>query len=152
MFWFSLQILSETFFVLRTIKRYIIISGHKFACKVNVILARFWWNFNFLDICSKITQTNFYETPSSRKWVVPCGRTERQTDRHDEANSRFSLFFERAYNDTSFEWHQIDSKSNQIFVESCQLAQMFNLLKTKSNLLYITNQSVPRCEHFPLRL
>jgi len=25
----------------------------------------------------------------------------------------------------------------------------FNLLKTKSNLLYIRNQSVPRCKHFP---
>jgi len=25
---------------------------------------------------------------------------------------------------------------------------MFNLLKTKRNLLYIRNQSVPRCKHF----
>ena len=28
----------------------------------------------------------------------------------------------------------------------------FNLLKTKSNLLYIRNQSVPRCKHFPPQL
>jgi len=28
----------------------------------------------------------------------------------------------------------------------------FYLLKTKSSLLYIGNQSVPRCKHFPLRL
>jgi hypothetical protein len=27
-----------------------------------------------------------------------------------------------------------------------------NLLKTKRNLLYIRNQSVPRCKHFPARL
>jgi hypothetical protein len=27
-----------------------------------------------------------------------------------------------------------------------------NLLKTKHNLLYIRNQSVPRCKHFPPRL
>jgi len=27
-----------------------------------------------------------------------------------------------------------------------------NLLKTKRNLLYIRNQSVPRCKHFPSRL
>jgi hypothetical protein len=27
-----------------------------------------------------------------------------------------------------------------------------NLLKSKRNLLYIRNQSVPRCKHFPLRL
>jgi len=29
---------------------------------------------------------------------------------------------------------------------------IFNLLKTKRNLLYIRSQSVPRCKHFPLRL
>ena len=28
----------------------------------------------------------------------------------------------------------------------------FNLLKTKRNLLYIRDQSVPRCKHFPPRL
>jgi len=28
----------------------------------------------------------------------------------------------------------------------------FNLLKTKRNLLYIRNQSVPHCKHFPPRL
>jgi len=28
----------------------------------------------------------------------------------------------------------------------------FNILKTKHNLLYIRNQSVPRCKHFPPRL
>jgi len=27
-----------------------------------------------------------------------------------------------------------------------------NLLQTKRNLLYIRNQSVPRCKHFPSRL
>jgi len=27
-----------------------------------------------------------------------------------------------------------------------------NLLKTKRNLLYTRNQSVPRCKHFPPRL
>ena len=27
-----------------------------------------------------------------------------------------------------------------------------NLLKTKRNLVYIRNQSVPRCKHFPPRL
>jgi len=27
-----------------------------------------------------------------------------------------------------------------------------NTLKTKRNLLYIWNQSVPRCKHFPPRL
>jgi 3-polyprenyl-4-hydroxybenzoate decarboxylase len=29
---------------------------------------------------------------------------------------------------------------------------LFNLLQTKRNLLYIKNQFVPRCKHFPPRL
>jgi hypothetical protein len=29
---------------------------------------------------------------------------------------------------------------------------LFNDLKTKGNLLYIRNHSVPRCKHFPPRL
>jgi hypothetical protein len=32
------------------------------------------------------------------------------------------------------------------------LISLHNLLKTKRNLLYIRNQSVPRCKHFPPRL
>jgi len=29
---------------------------------------------------------------------------------------------------------------------------VFNLLKTKRNVLYVRNQSVPRCKHFSPRL
>ena len=32
------------------------------------------------------------------------------------------------------------------------LIGLLNLLKKKRNLLYIRNQSVPRCKHFPPRL
>jgi hypothetical protein len=32
------------------------------------------------------------------------------------------------------------------------ISVQLNLLKTKRNLLYISNQSVPRCKHFPPRL
>jgi len=34
----------------------------------------------------------------------------------------------------------------------CNCANELNLLKTKRNLLYIRNQSVPCCKHFPPRL
>ena len=40
----------------------------------------------------KILNMTFQENPSSETRVVPCG----QTDRHDEANSHFSQFCERA--------------------------------------------------------
>jgi hypothetical protein len=40
-FWFSVQLLSETFLILRRIQRDIIINVHRSSCKVPVILARF---------------------------------------------------------------------------------------------------------------
>ena len=39
----------------------------------------------------------FHENPSSGWRVVPWGRVDRQTGRHDEANSRFSRFYESAW-------------------------------------------------------
>jgi len=46
------------------------------------------------QIFAKYSNIKFHKNPSSGSRVVPDGRT----DRHDEANSRFSQFFERAYN------------------------------------------------------
>ena len=40
-FWYSLQLLSETFLILRRNERDIIIQAHRYSCKVPVILARF---------------------------------------------------------------------------------------------------------------
>jgi hypothetical protein len=40
-FWFPLQLLSETFLILRRIQRDIIINVHRSSCKVPVILVRF---------------------------------------------------------------------------------------------------------------
>jgi hypothetical protein len=40
-FWFSLQLCLNIFFILRSIKRYIIINVHKSSCKVPVILVTF---------------------------------------------------------------------------------------------------------------
>jgi hypothetical protein len=40
-FWFSLQLLSETFLILRRIQRDIIINVHRSSCRVPVVLVRF---------------------------------------------------------------------------------------------------------------
>jgi hypothetical protein len=50
------------------------------------------------QIFEKYSCIKFNENSPSGRWVVPCGRTEGQTDRHDEANSRLSQFCERAQN------------------------------------------------------
>jgi len=44
----------------------------------------------------KYSDIKFNENASSASRVVPCGRTDGRIDRHDEANSRFSQFCERA--------------------------------------------------------
>jgi len=43
-------------------------------------------------IFPKSSNIKFHENPSSEGRAVPCGRT----DRHDEANTRFSQFCKRA--------------------------------------------------------
>jgi hypothetical protein len=48
------------------------------------------------QIFEKSSDIQCHENPTSGTRVVPCGRTDGQTDRNDEADSRFSQFCERA--------------------------------------------------------
>jgi len=48
-------------------------------------------------ILGKYSDTEFRQNPSTESLVVPCGRTDGHTDRQtDEANIRFTQFYERA--------------------------------------------------------
>jgi hypothetical protein len=44
----------------------------------------------------KFSNIKFGKNPCSGSRIVPCGRTDRQTDRPNEADSRFSKFCESA--------------------------------------------------------
>jgi hypothetical protein len=78
-FWFSLQLLSETFLVLRTIEREMIKNVLRSSYKVPVKLVRFQWNLNFLDKFSeKSSDFKFNENPASGS-RVPCGPADRRT-------------------------------------------------------------------------
>ena len=44
------------------------------------------------QVFEKYSNTKFWENPSTGRQVVPRGRTDGQTDRHDEPNSRFLQF------------------------------------------------------------
>ena len=56
MFWFSLQLLFETFLILRRIQRDIVINLKTSSCKTRLVLVGFQLNFNFLYIFSKKDQ------------------------------------------------------------------------------------------------
>jgi len=57
-------------------------------------------DFNQLELTRQIFKTSsdimFHENPSSGNWLVPW---DRDTDRHDEANRRFSQFCEISSNE-----------------------------------------------------
>ena len=77
-FWFSLQLLFETFFILRRIQRDIVINMNISSCKVPFILDRIW-NLNFLDIFlkkKKRLNIKFYQNPSSGSPGVSYGHTD----------------------------------------------------------------------------
>jgi hypothetical protein len=89
-FRFSLQLLFETFFILRRNERDMIENVYWSSCNVTFILLRFQLNLNFCrQIFEKYSNIKFHENPSSGNRVVPCGWTDGRTDRREEANSRF---------------------------------------------------------------
>jgi hypothetical protein len=89
-FWFSLQLLSETFLIPRKIQRDFIINVHRSSRKLPIILVTCQWNLHFLDGCLKNFHIlNFIKIP-------PVGaeffHMDRRTDRYDEANCLFYNF------------------------------------------------------------
>ena len=58
------------------------------------MLTKFGLFRRIFEISSRI---QLHENPSNGSRVVPCGKTNRQTDRHGEANIRFSQFCDRAF-------------------------------------------------------
>jgi hypothetical protein len=86
-FWYSVQLLSGMFLILRRIQPDIITNVHWSSCKVPVFLVICYWNFKFLErIFEKLWDVKFHET--FVHWEPNCCmRTDRQTWR-----SQCSLF------------------------------------------------------------
>jgi hypothetical protein len=72
-FWFTLQILSEMFIILRRNGRDIIINVHGSSREVPDILVTLQRKLNFLNTSSENFSNNeLHENPYSRSRVVPC--------------------------------------------------------------------------------
>jgi hypothetical protein len=78
----------ETFLILGRIRRHTVINIHsaRYSCQIVMKL-----EFS-RQIFEKSTNIKFHENPSCGSRVVACGRT----DGHDEANIRYSQFYESA--------------------------------------------------------
>ena len=94
---FSLQRLSETLFILSKTEWDKIGIVYLSSSNEPVNLVRFFWNFNFLYTFPKNTHlSNFMKIrPVGADVFHANKRTEGQTDRRDDSNSRFSQFCER---------------------------------------------------------
>ena len=84
-FWFSVQLLSQTFLILRI---HWDVDVRSFPCKGPVIIVTFYWKLNFLGRFSKNTPI------SNLTKIRPVGPScSVQTDRHGESSGLFFFFF-----------------------------------------------------------
>jgi hypothetical protein len=97
MLWFSLQVLCETFLILRRTERDVIKMVYWSLCKLLVILVRFLWKLNFLDSFSKNIPIGYQISWKRVEWVPSSMRADRRADGHDETISPFSQFCKRAH-------------------------------------------------------
>ena len=97
MFWLSLQLLPETFLILKIIQGHTIKNVHKSSCKVPLALVRLWPNLNFLDRFSRETPLKYQIPWQSAQWESQCFmRTGGQTD-VTTLTVAFRHFCERAW-------------------------------------------------------
>ena len=75
---FHHNILSQIFLILKIIQQDIVINSHRSSCKIPVVLVRTWIYSLLFEKSSNIRIS--WEL-SSGSWVVPCGRTDGQTNR-----------------------------------------------------------------------
>ena len=93
MFWFSVQLLSETFLVLRRIQRDTTTNVHRCSRKVPLFLSDFNETCLFSTDFRSILKYQISWNPYRGSRAVRYGRTER----HSEANGRFSQLCEHAF-------------------------------------------------------
>ena len=131
-FWFSLQVLSKAFLILRRIQRDIIIKVKTSSCKVPVVL----------EFSQQIFEKKIIYHVLSKP--VQCQqRCRLRTDGHEVANSCFLLFCKRA-------WLLLYSLSYQPLAQTISLAKVSQWTQHIAGTLAAT--FIPRGPRFSLRV
>ena len=89
--WIFSTKLSETFLILRSFERDMIIYVRWSSCKLSVILLRFYWIEFSWQIFEKYWNIKFHENPSSASRVYQFGRTDRQAERERDINRQTDM-------------------------------------------------------------
>ena len=124
-FWFSPQLLSETFLILR-IQKDMIINVHKYHAKYPLFLSDFNETWIFWTDFRNDTQISD---------VILIGTVEAELfheDRHDETKRRFSQFSERKRN----KWQRTSTSDEANEVENKPLNTNISLLSNSQNKTY----------------
>jgi hypothetical protein len=122
-FWFSLQLLPETFLILRRTQRHIIKNAFLSPREVPLILVRFSYNMDILETYSQNSQIS--NVVKIRPVVAKVFHAVGRTDRHDKANSRFLQFCECAKKVTTI-----------IYWISFYLARWFKICYAHNNIFF----------------
>ena len=88
--------------------------------KYTLFLSDFSETWIFLISFTKILKSKFYENLSIWGRIDPCPRGYWRTDRHDEANSRFSRLWERTKSDWTITVYKRDTT---LFMRSTQISR-----------------------------
>jgi hypothetical protein len=75
-FWISLKLLSQTFLILRTIRRDMVTKVHSFSCNIPVIIVRCYSNFNLLDIFSKKSSNIEFRRHTPKTSIYTCTKLD----------------------------------------------------------------------------
>jgi hypothetical protein len=90
-FWYSLQLLSEIFLILRRIQRHVIVNLYRYLCIEPVMLVRFQWELNIsIDFIKALDYEISWNSLSGSR-LVPWGQTDTHRLHRDMKNLKFSL-------------------------------------------------------------
>ena len=129
--------------------------------KYQLILARYQWNMNILDILFwRYSYIKSRDNPTSGSRIIPCGRTDRRIARYDEANlyvlltMHLSISVDNGQLDAHMLYFTIRSlQSSTCFEHYMLIIRRLNCIDAASCIvLSVSGRPVRRLREFSLNL